>query len=249
MKKKILVIEDDKLSRKNLLKILKAEAFEAIGAESGKIGIQMAIEQEPDIIICDIMMPDIDGYEVFKVLRQEPSTILTPFIFLTAKTERADVRQGMNLGADDYLTKPFEVDELLKAIATRCKKQEVLRQQVQLLLEELQESSNKDKNLENNPTWNIEKLYADLAEVKQHLKKTHRQLELTELEKTCLLEFLSGRSPSFIATQLNRDPNGLAVDLSRGLYRYIEALTGQKPKNWRDITLLLSKKGYLTIAR
>jgi two-component system, sensor histidine kinase and response regulator len=249
MKKKILVIEDDKLSRKNLLKILKAEAFEAIGAESGKIGIQIAIEQEPDIIICDIMMPDIDGYEVFKILRQEPSTILIPFIFLTAKTERADVRQGMNLGADDYLTKPFEVDELLKAIATRCKKQEVLRQQVQLLLEELQESPDKDKNLENNPTWNIEKLYADLAQAKQQLKNTHRELQLTQLEKTCLLEFLSGHSPSFIATQLNRDPNGLAVDLSRGLYRYIEALTGQKPKNWRDITLLLSKKGYLTIAR
>jgi DNA-binding response OmpR family regulator len=246
MKKKILVIEDETFSRKNLLKILKAEAFEAIGAENGKIGIEIAIEQEPDIIICDIMMPDMDGYEVLKVLRQEPNTILIPFIFLTAKTERADVRQGMNLGADDYLIKPFEIDELLEAIATRCKKQEVIQQQVQLLLEELQESPDKNKHLSNNPTWNIEKLYADLAQAKQHLKKTNRQLQLTPLEKACLLEILRGQSPSTIATQFNREPNGLAVDLCRGLYRYIEGLVGQKPKNWRDIPLLLSQKGYFT---
>jgi CheY-like chemotaxis protein len=86
MKKKILVIEDEKLSRNNLLKILQAEAFEPIGAENGTVGIQLAMEEEPDIIICDIMMPDIDGYEVLKALRQEPSTIMIPFIFLTAKT-------------------------------------------------------------------------------------------------------------------------------------------------------------------
>jgi DNA-binding response OmpR family regulator len=195
------------------------------------------------------MMPDMDGYEVFKVLRQHPSTILIPFIFLTAKTERADMRQGMNLGADDYLMKPFEVDELLEAINTRLKRQDELEKHIEILLLQLQQSSDRNENLETNTNWDVEKLYVDLAQAKQQLKNTHRQLELTQLEKTCLLEFLSGHSPSFIATQLNRDPNGLAVDLSRGLYRYIEALIGQKPKNWRDIPLLLSKKGYLTMAR
>jgi DNA-binding response OmpR family regulator len=245
MKKKVLVIEDEKLSRNNLLKILQAEAFEPISAESGAIGIQLAIEEEPDVIICDIMMPDINGYEVLKVLRQEPNTTLTPFIFLTAKTERTDVRQGMNLGADDYLTKPFEIDELLEAIATRLKRQELLEKHVQILLEQLQQSPKINNALKANLSWNIEKLYADLSQAKQQLKNSQRQLQLSKLEKACLLQILSGNSPSFIATQLNREPNGLAVDLSRGLYRYIEVLTGCKPKNWRDIPLLLSQKGYL----
>jgi two-component system, sensor histidine kinase and response regulator len=246
MKKKILVIEDEKLSRNNLIKILRAEAFEAIGAENGAAAIQLAIEQEPDIIICDIMMPDMDGYEVLKVLRQEPSTLMIPFIFLTAKIERADMRQGMNLGADDYLTKPFEIDELLEAIATRLKRQELLEKHAQVLIERLQQSPDINTNLADNLAWDIEKLYADLAQVKQKQKNAQRQMQLTQLEKACLLEILSGHSPSFIASQLNREPNGLAVDLSRGLYRYIEGLTGQKPKNWRDIPLLLSQKGYLT---
>jgi DNA-binding response OmpR family regulator len=188
----------------------------------------------------------MDGYEVLKVLRQEPSTFMIPFIFLTAKTERADMRQGMNLGADDYLTKPFEIDELLEAIATRLKRQELLEKHAQVLIERLQQSPEINTNLADNLAWNIEKLYADLAKVKQKQKNAQRQMQLTQLEKGCLLEILSGHSPSFIASQLNREPNGLTVDLSRGLYRYIEGLTGQKPKNWRDIPLLLSQKGYLT---
>jgi DNA-binding response OmpR family regulator len=249
MSKKILVIEDDKLSRKNLIRILQAEAFKAIGAEDGGMGIQLAIEQKPDLIICDIMMPDMDGYEVLKVLRQESNTVIIPFIFLTAKTERADMRQGMNLGADDYLMKPFEIDELLEAINTRLQRQEIREKHAQTLQEQLQKSSDRNEILENNTNWDIEKLYIDLAQTKQQLKCTHRQLQLTPVEKACLLGFLSGQSPSFIATQLNREPNGLAVDLSRGLYRYIEALTGQKPNNWRDISLFLSQKGYLTISR
>jgi two-component system, OmpR family, alkaline phosphatase synthesis response regulator PhoP len=246
MNKKILVIEDEKLSRKNLLKILQAEGFESVGAENGAMGIQLAIEQEPDMIICDIMMPDMDGYEVLKTLRQDSNTILIPFIFLTAKTERADIRQGMNLGADDYLTKPFEIDELLKAVATRFKRQELLEKHVHALLEQLQKSPDFNNALESNPTWEIEKLCSDLAQIKKELKQSSYPGQLTHLEKVCLLKILSGDSPNSIATQLNREPNGLTVDLSRGLYRYVEALTGQKPKNWRDIPLLLSKKGYLT---
>lgn len=249
MSKKILVIEDDKLSRKNLVRILQAEAFKPIGAENGRIGIQLAIEQKPDLIICDIMMPDLDGYEVLKVLRQASNTVIIPFIFLTAKTERVDMRQGMNLGADDYLMKPFEIDELLKAINTRLQREEIREKHAQIAQKKLQQSSDINEILENNNYWDVEKLYIDLAQAKQQLKCTDRQLQLTPVEKACLLGFLSGHSPSFIANQLNREPNGLAVDLSRGLYRYIEALTGQKPNNWRDISLFLSQKGYLIIAR
>ncbi|MEW5857667.1 MAG: response regulator [Cyanobacteriota bacterium] len=124
--KKILVIEDEPAVRSNLLKLLKAEGFDAIGAENGLVGVQSAREHKPDLIICDIMMPGFDGYSVLTQLRQDPITALIPFIFLTAKTERADLRQGMQLGADDYLTKPFTRAELLDAIATRLKKQEAV---------------------------------------------------------------------------------------------------------------------------
>jgi DNA-binding NarL/FixJ family response regulator len=154
------------------------------------------------------------------------------------------MRQGMNLGADDYIMKPFEVDELLEAIATRFKKQDIFEKHIQFLLEQLQQLPNTNEILEDSVTSNIEKLYADLAEVKQRLKNSPRRMQLTQLEKACLLEILSGNSPSSIAIQLNRELNGLSVDLSRGLYRYIEGLTGEKPKNWRDVPLLLSKKGY-----
>lgn len=101
---KILVIEDEQGVRENLLEILEAENFDTIGAENGHVGITWAWEHRPDLIICDVMMPELDGYEVLKLLRQDPVTETIPFIFLTAKADKADLRQGMELGADDYLT-------------------------------------------------------------------------------------------------------------------------------------------------
>lgn len=244
---KILVIEDEKLARNNLLKILEAEGFKVIVAENGSVGISLAIAQEPDLIICDILMPDMDGYQVLTALRQESNTALTPFIFLTAKNEWADMRQGMNLGADDYLMKPFEIDELLDAIAARLQRQTIIEQRLHCLLEEMQEQLSKkiiEDDTKPHIKWDLEKLYADLAIVKQRQKAATRKVQLTSLEKACLLGLLNGHSPNVIAEQLHREPKGLAVDLSRGLYRYIEALTGQQPKNWRDIPILLSIKGY-----
>lgn len=121
---KILVIEDEPPVRTNLIKLLEAEGFEVKGAQNGSTGVSLAIEQVPDLILCDIMMPDLDGHGVLEALRQNPATAAIPFIFLTAKAERSDWRQGMELGADDYLTKPFTRDELLGAITTRLQKQE-----------------------------------------------------------------------------------------------------------------------------
>ncbi|MGK7900102.1 MAG: response regulator [Hormoscilla sp.] len=121
---KILVIEDEPPVRTNLLKLLEAEGFEVKGAENGSAGVSLAIQQVPDLILCDIMMPELDGHGVLEALRQNPATAAIPFIFLTARASRSDWRQGMELGADDYLTKPFTRDELLAAIATRLKKQE-----------------------------------------------------------------------------------------------------------------------------
>ncbi|MEH2249141.1 response regulator transcription factor [Nostoc sp.] len=120
---KILVIEDDNVTRNLYLKGLKAKGFDAIGADNGLTGIQRAQDRIPDLVICDIMMPDIDGYDVLTTLRRDPLTAIIPFIFLTGSSNRADVRKAMELGADDYLTKPSTLDELLQVIATRLQKQ------------------------------------------------------------------------------------------------------------------------------
>lgn len=116
--KKILVIEDEDLLRVNTVQILQFEDFSTLAAENGWVGIQLAQEHLPDLILCDVMMPELDGYGVLAKLRQNPATAAIPFIFTTAKSTKADLRRGMELGADDYLTKPFNADELLNAIST-----------------------------------------------------------------------------------------------------------------------------------
>lgn len=120
---KILVIENENSVRENILDLLEAESFETLAAANGKIGIDLAVSEVPDLILCDLMMPNIDGYEVLKKLNLQANTAAIPFIFLTARTAKLDVRQGINLGADDYLTKPFTRSELLNAIMSRLEKQ------------------------------------------------------------------------------------------------------------------------------
>jgi CheY-like chemotaxis protein len=115
--KKILVIEDEAQTRYIFLECLQAEGFDAIGSENGLVGVQRAQEQLPDLVICDIMMPELDGYGVLAQLRQNSVTATMPFIFLTAKTAEAERRKAIELGADDYLTKPCTVEDLLRAIA------------------------------------------------------------------------------------------------------------------------------------
>ncbi|MEG4493562.1 response regulator [Microcoleus sp. D3_18_C4] len=134
---KILVIEDEEAIRENILELLEAENFEGIGAINGKVGIKLAIERIPDLILCDMMMPEVDGHGVLKALRSEPLTATIPFIFLTAKADKVDIRTGMELGADDYITKPCTPQELLKAIAIRLEKQKTISRQSQKTLDEL----------------------------------------------------------------------------------------------------------------
>lgn len=119
MSRKILVIEDEPEMRRNLLTILRLEKFQALGAENGRAGIELARHEKPDLILCDVMMPELDGHGVLHALREDSSTAIIPFIFLTAKGEKRDVRDGMNLGADDYLTKPVAKADLLNAIHAR----------------------------------------------------------------------------------------------------------------------------------
>ena len=123
MMKKILVIEDEEFVRENILELLDAEGFDVFGAQNGHIGVDLAKAKMPDLILCDVMMPGLDGYGVLTTIRQDPLMAAIPFIFLTAKAAKADFRQGMELGADDYITKPFTRAELLGAIGTRLRKQ------------------------------------------------------------------------------------------------------------------------------
>lgn len=124
--KKILVIEDDRITLDLYLKGLKVKGFDPIGADNGFVGIEKAQEYLPDLVICDITMPDMDGYSVLSTLRQNPQTAIIPLIFLTGSNTKADLRKAMELGADDYLTKPSTLDELLRAIASRLQKQATL---------------------------------------------------------------------------------------------------------------------------
>src|SRR5262249_49654588 len=117
--KRILVIEDQPVMRRNIQTILEMEGFEVMTADNGRQGVVAAQNKAPDLILCDVMMPEMDGYGVLTALRQEPRTATLPFIFPTAKGEKTDLRAGMNLGADDYLAKPVSSDELVSAVRAR----------------------------------------------------------------------------------------------------------------------------------
>ncbi len=128
--KKILLIEDNDNIRDNTAEILELANYKVFTAPNGKIGVELAMHENPDLIICDIMMPVLDGYGVLYMLKKNPPTRNTPFIFLTAKTDRTDFRKGMELGADDYITKPFTETELLNSVESRLKKVEMLREEL-----------------------------------------------------------------------------------------------------------------------
>src|SRR5215468_8605553 len=120
--KKILVIEDEPEMRRNLTTILRLERFHPVPAEDGRVGVELAKKEKPDLILCDVMMPELDGYGVLAALRADAETVAMPFIFLTAKGEKPHIRAGMNLGADDYLTKPVAKADLLAAIRSRLER-------------------------------------------------------------------------------------------------------------------------------
>ncbi len=145
--KKILIVEDNTSVRENLEEILELSEYDVTTAENGKQGVELAKSVMPDLIICDIMMPDLDGYGVLRILSKKPETASIPFIFLTAKAEKSDMRKGMNLGADDYITKPFEEDDLLQAIETRLKKNEFARIKTEPSLEGLNSFLDEAKGL------------------------------------------------------------------------------------------------------
>ncbi|MEA5468027.1 response regulator [Spirulina sp. 06S082] len=136
----ILVIDDQKAIRTQIVAILRSEQYKILNAENGEAGIELAIQKQPDLILCDVIMPKVNGYEVLDRLRENPKTATIPFIFMTGLSDKESNRKGMELGADDYLLKPFTADELLQAIKTRLKKQEVFTRLARQELDELREN-------------------------------------------------------------------------------------------------------------
>lgn len=146
--KKILLIEDNKDVRENTAEILALAQYKVITAENGKLGVELAQKEKPDLIICDIMMPVLDGHGALHLLSKNTETASIPFIFLTAKAERNDFRKGMEMGADDYLTKPFDEVELLNAIEIRLKKNEILKKEFTKNIAGLNDFINDAKGIE-----------------------------------------------------------------------------------------------------
>src|ERR1700745_737433 len=149
--KKILVIEDNEVIRETVTEILELSGSNVTAAINGKAGIGAAQKQKPDLIICDIMMPGVDGYGVLHVLHKDPETQNIPFIFLTSKSERSDFRAAMEMGADDYITKPFAGNELLNAIESRLRKSDLIRKTLSADLNglnELRQAVSSTKTLE-----------------------------------------------------------------------------------------------------
>ncbi len=145
--KKILLIEDNLEMRENTAEILELASYDVRTAENGKLGVKEAMAWNPDLIICDIMMPVMDGYEALYLLSKNPKTSTIPFIFMTAKAEKTDMRKGMNMGADDYLTKPFEEMELLDAIEARLKKNDSIKDEFERNLDGLNDFINQARGV------------------------------------------------------------------------------------------------------
>jgi DNA-binding NarL/FixJ family response regulator len=122
--KKILVIEDEPEMRRNITALLRYYDYEPVAAENGRQGLEMARREKPDLILCDVMLPELDGHGVLQAMQSDAGLARTPFIFLTARGEKEDIRSGMNLGADDYLTKPVANADLVRAIEARLKRSE-----------------------------------------------------------------------------------------------------------------------------
>jgi response regulator RpfG family c-di-GMP phosphodiesterase len=193
MKKKILVIEYEKATRENLLIFLKSEGFNAIGAENGKIGVNLAIENVPDLIICDLLMPEMDGYDVLSGLQQNPKTMTIPFIFLIDINEQDFLTKNQLFTQEDYLQKPINNEQLRRAIANKLSQPEAYLQkssdeyeweldQLKKRMETLTEYSRAKDNLLVNFCQNLKQSFSFLSKEIKFLKK----LNLSQEQNDCI---------------------------------------------------------------
>ncbi len=201
---KILIIEDTVKLRENLADALELQGYEVLHADNGKTGIQLAKEFSPDLILCDIVMPGLSGLEVLEFLKSEDQQNTIPFIFISALAERKNVRTGMDLGADDYLTKPFSASELLSAVATRLEKHnsitEKIRRQYDLIENELKERVESLKKQNEDQKNIIEDISATNEDFIEQLNEKQAQLMHEALKAIEINSTMQG-----IAKQLNEE--------------------------------------------
>lgn len=263
---KILVIEDEAQTRDIFIKCLTFEGFCAVEAENGAAGIQMAQRHLPDLIVCDIMMPDMDGYAVLSAIRHHSMTAAIPFIFLTAKVTMLDLRYGMEMGADDYLTKPCTVEQFLAAIATRLERQAFLRQ---CFSQAVLASGSASSSRRSTPDVNATGVFPNcprLTPVFTFIEANYPQaIGLGDVAKavgyspaylTNLAQALTGYSVKrwiterrmFQARQLLRDTDQPIKQIAEAIgyadvsyfTRQFRQLHGEPPQSWRNSTRLLS---------
>mgnify|MGYP005837368011 CR=1 FL=1 len=193
----ICIIEDHDDVRENIVEILELAGYRVIHAASGKIGVSMIFEHLPDLIICDIMMPELDGFGVLKILSSNPKTSNIPFIFLTAKTEKSDFRKGMALGANDYLTKPFDDIELLEAVEVRLKKYK----------KDLNQFNIENTNVSH--TFNIQSLSEELAKLAMESEQRivrKKDIVYNEAQRPRYVYFIeSGKVKSYLINDYGKE--------------------------------------------
>jgi two-component system sensor histidine kinase/response regulator len=189
----VLVIEDEAPIRENIIEMLEMDGYYVLEADNGQTGLQLAQEHVPDLVICDITMPEMDGYDVLWGLRSEPETAAIPFVFLTARTARSFMRHGMELGADDYLTKPFTSAELLSAVEARLHRHEAILQETEVKLDQARHKLMQMVTHE---------LRTPLASINMGLEIFARQLSLGQILPSQLQETLDSLSAG--SKRLNR---------------------------------------------
>ena len=243
MSHKIMVIEDNVEMCENIASILTLGRYKVFTANSGKLGIEMVQQNQPDLILCDIMMPDLDGYGVLHILSKDPSTANIPFVFLTAKTEQRDFRVGMNLGADDYIAKPFDGLELLNVIELRLKKNDLIKTTFQNNITDIDDFFSKTKQL---PDF---KKLSDQRKSKVYKKK---EFVFVEGEQPNYVYFIGkGEVKTF---KSNNDGKELITGLHRdGEFIGFVPLLENKPNNESAIALkesqiyMIPQQDFLTL--
>jgi DNA-binding response OmpR family regulator/DNA-binding CsgD family transcriptional regulator len=236
--KTILIIEDNKSLREEVLEALKFEGYDVLQADSGKQGVKSAITHHPDLILCDIMMPEMDGYEVLAKLRQHEQAKLIPFIFITALADRTNIRTGMEMGADDYITKPFSIKELTNAINVRLEKYyniqigyavDNIERNLQSKLKSLREQINIQKNY-----------IAEISETNTRLTESLKEKE-TELFEEVVKAVETSNTLHIFRNQLEGEAKNRALsepqkEVLQELLRKIERI-GSRKDNWRIFQL------------
>ena len=199
---KVLIIEDEHHTRQLFFESLEAEGFDPITAENGAIGLQLARKHLPEVIICDIIMPELDGYAVLDALRQSPETAIIPFIFLTAKWEKVDFRHAMELGADDYLTKPCRLQDLTEAVLSQIKKRSILQQGYAM---KFGQTSNETDSEEIEVSENVDREEVNCSfPFEESLKKVFNFIEANYWRSITLAEVAedAGYSPAYLTSQV-----------------------------------------------